>query len=405
MKKFSFILALVLPLYVIRFKVFFIPTNLFEILAIIFILIWLLKNKFGGVSKLWKTFSNNYIFWLFGIISFIGLINTNQTLDSLGIWKSYFIIPLILGMIFINNQKLYYCFIKGLITSSLYVSGISMLQVLLVGFRQDFRPVALYNIGLDPAVSQGGFANYIGMYLTPIIFLSLYINFTKNQKTNYFITGFLILGNIITQSYISILAMISGFFIYFGIVFISSKKINIKKITVSFSIIILVLIGFIAWQSRTAKFQNLFDLEKRNSITTRIQIWDTTFSLIREKPILGYGLADFQTNYEREVPKKYFPPFEWLVPEPHNLYLAFWFHTGILGIIWLGLIIKKSIYSLLSNKNILWLNISFASILIYGLFDTVFWKNDLAVLFMIVLIGLFITKKAPKNIRDKNLVA
>jgi len=93
-----------------------------------------------------------------------------------------------------------------------------------------------------------------------------------------------------------------------------------------------------------------------------------------------------------------------LVPEPHNLYLAFWFHTGILGIIWLGLIIKKSIYSLLSNKNILWLNISFASILIYGLFDTVFWKNDLAVLFMIVLIGLFIIKKAPKNIRDRSLV-
>ena len=404
MKRFSFILALVLPLYVIRFKVFFIPTNLFEIFAIIFILIWLLKNKFGGISKLWKTFSNNYIFWLFGIISCIGLINTNQTLDSLGVWKSYFIIPLILGMIFINNKKLYDGFIKGLIVSSLYVGGISIVQVLLSGFRQDFRPTAIYNLGLDPNVSQGGFANYIGMYLTPIIFLSLYHNFSKNKKANYILTGILIVGNIITQSYISILTMILGFMIYFGILLVSQRKLNIKKVTVNISIIAVILIGFIAWQSRTAKFQNLFDLEKRNSITTRVQIWDTAWTMITQKPILGYGLADFQSNYEREVPKKHFPPFEWLVPEPHNLYLAFWFHTGILGIIWLILVIKKLIYALFSNQDMIWLNISFVSILIYGLFDTVFWKNDLSVLFVIVLIRLFITKKSPINISDKNLI-
>jgi O-antigen ligase len=170
-------------------------------------------------------------------------------------------------------------------------------------------------------------------------------------------------------------------------------------IPISIALIIGVsLFGF--WQFNTPKFQSLLDMENRNSITTRIQIWDTAITMIRENPILGIGLADFQRVYSETIPEKYFPPYEWLVPEPHNLYFAFWLHLGLAGIIWLIYVLRYTILKLIeaikSNQwEAYWLSLSLLSIYIYGILDTPFWKNDLALLFIVILYGVVGKRKKP----------
>ena len=125
-------------------------------------------------------------------------------------------------------------------------------------------------------------------------------------------------------------------------------------------------------------------------------IWNSSAKIIRDNPAFGIGPGNFQKEYLDY--QKYFPPYlEWAVPQPHNLYLAFWLQSGIFGLIgflllvyfWLGNLFKK-----IRQKNSFFgLEAVLAEIMLYiiivGLFDTPVWKNDLALVFSaIVFLGI-----------------
>jgi O-antigen ligase len=92
----------------------------------------------------------------------------------------------------------------------------------------------------------------------------------------------------------------------------------------------------------------------------------------------------------------YFPPLEWLVAKPHNLYLNLWLETGLLGLIgtlwFLGLYLRRmrrhpagSIYAA-----------AVVSILVHGLVDTPLFKNDLA-LIAVVIVAMGLASSAPET--------
>ncbi|OGI21597.1 MAG: hypothetical protein A3J06_01000 [Candidatus Moranbacteria bacterium RIFCSPLOWO2_02_FULL_48_19] len=112
--------------------------------------------------------------------------------------------------------------------------------------------------------------------------------------------------------------------------------------------------------------------------------------------LFGIGLGRFQEVYLEY--QKYFPPYlEWAVPQPHNLYLAVWLQTGLLGLIGFILLVSRAIILLIKNKSresALLLGL-LTLYLIYGLFDTPFFKTDLAFSFWLV-IALIMTLPKPE---------
>jgi O-antigen ligase len=404
MNKLLFLLGLIIPLYVIRFQIFGIPTNVLEIAIGFVFIVFLFKfrdyKKLFKLSNYWQT--QTLIFGSLIVLASLGVLISEDLRSSLGVWKAYFILPILLIFILSQIQPKYYLsLIRGIIGSALIVAIITLAQVVVLGLDGSFRPTALYALGLDKAVSQGGFANYIAMYLVPIFVLSLS---RRNipVELRWFVVSVLFIGIISTQSYAGIFAIIGVFVIWILTRILINYKNKQELITapvlrkylmpISIALIILIsLFGF--WQFNTPKFQSLLDMNNRNSITTRVQIWDTAITMIKNNTILGIGLADFQRVYSETIPEKYFPPYEWLVPEPHNLYFAFWLHLGLAGIIWLLVVlvfaISKLIKAIKSNQwESYWLSLSLLSIYIYGILDTPFWKNDLALLFIVILYGV-----------------
>jgi O-antigen ligase len=404
MSRIFFGLGLIIPLYVIRFTIFGIPTNVLEIgVGVVFVLFLLQFKNYKALLKLsnyWQP--KTIIFGSLLLLASIGVVISEELRSSLGIWKAYFVLPsLVLLILAQMEQKYYISLIRGIIGSGLVVAIITIAQVVVLGLDGGFRPTALYALGLDPAVAQGGFANYIAMYLVPIFVLSLSRR-NVPVELRWFVIALLFTGIITTQSYAGIFALIGvlGIWILTRISLSQQNQQNLitNPIVKKYSLPILgvIIVGitvFGIWQFNTPKFQSLLDMNNRNSITTRVQIWDTSIAIIRENTVLGIGLADFQRVYAETIPEKYFPPYEWLVPEPHNLYFAFWLHLGLAGIIWLIYVLRYTILRLIeaikSNQwETYWFSLSLLSIFIYGILDTPFWKNDLALLFLMILYGV-----------------
>ena len=404
MNRLFFGLGLIIPLYVIRFQIFGIPTNVLEIAIGLLFIIFLFQ--FRNYKKLFNL--DNYlnikslVFGSLLVVASLGVLVSEELRSSLGIWKAYFVLPILLICILSKMQSKYYLsLVRGIIGSGVVVAIITLAQVVVLGLDGSFRPTALYALGLDQSVSQGGFANYIAMYLVPIFVLSLS---RRNipVELRWFVISVLLIGIVSTQSYAGIFALLGVFIVWIltRILLSYKNKQNLitapvlRKYLIPVSMALIILLGLFGfWQFNTPKFQSLLDMDNRNSITTRMQIWDTSITIIRDNPVLGIGLADFQRVYAETIPYKYFPPYEWLVPEPHNLYFAFWLHLGVAGIVWLIYVLRYTILKLTeavkSNQwEAYWFSLSLLSIYIYGILDTPFWKNDLALLFLVILYGV-----------------
>ena len=130
-------------------------------------------------------------------------------------------------------------------------------------------------------------------------------------------------------------------------------------------------------------------------------IWRAAWMIGKDHPIFGIGPGNF-LKYYLDYQKRFSEPYlEWAVPEPHNIFLAFWLEAGILGLSGFALLLywffKKGIFEYKKARpgsarhgskdisaTILLISLM-AYILIHGLFDTTYWKNDLAIMFWVII--------------------
>jgi O-antigen ligase len=381
------LVAFFTPLYLVKFSIGGIPTNILEILIYFLFAFFIFSEKNIDFRNIYS----RYKIYILGIaLIFLGLfISTaagSNWREGLGIIKGWFFDPLLLALVIITSVKTREeadNILKSLYFSAFSVSLIGLSYFLSGHLTYDFRLQAFY---LSP--------NYLAMFLSPAIFIGIYLirqSLEKRKDTPnspislifliYPISLLLILAGLyLTYSYVTWIAIILSF----AIIFLIQKK--WKTILI---ILIIFLIACIT-QINNPKFNKLS--APRSSLESRITIWHSASKILKDNPILGIGPGNFQNKYLEY--QKYFPPYlEWAVPEPHNLYLAFWLESGILGIAGFLLIIyvwlKNMIAEIKIQKNSRTLLAAallsiMLYILIHGLADTPYWKNDLSVIFWII---------------------
>ncbi len=203
-------------------------------------------------------------------------------------------------------------------------------------------------------------AVYLGYYFAPFfIFFAL-----RGKWIFALMLGLLIVA---TKS----MGAIGGSAVVIG--FYYSRKID-KRILIAFATLLCVVIFY-------DKILPTIQTEY-SSLDERGEIWLVSADMLKDWKTIafGKGLSQFEANYiatADEVLGK--PPLDYNVIQPHNIFLLFIFHYGILGLIFLFFIIyqvltgKKSVFS--------WILIYF---FIHGLIDTPFYKNDLLFLFILL---------------------
>lgn len=367
LKKLAYFAIMAMPLYLVRVSFWGVPTNSFEILAIL-ISGLIISGVVGPKINLGdlKKHIIPIIMILIGL-SLSALYGDNYKV-GLGIIKSWFVIPIIFSWSCVQIFQAGKDILKAIYSSAVIVACLSLVYFFAGAVTFDGRLEAFYN---SP--------NFLAMYLAPAIMIGLFL---MEENIKFYPISLLIIGIsfYLTLSYAAWLAVFVSLII---LIAIKKEALNWKMAAAA-----LLAVGlFLSSQMGTEKMDRLVDLGARSSTSSRLMIWSSAWKIGLDNPIVGIGPGNFQDKYLEY--QKYFPPYlEWAVPQPHNLFLAFWLQSGLLGAIgffWLIFVWLKEFASMKEwrKEDYAFLGIMLC-ILIHGLADTTYFKNDLAVVFWLV---------------------
>ncbi|MBU4512564.1 O-antigen ligase family protein [Patescibacteria group bacterium] len=427
-----YLILILVPSFLIRTQIFSIPTTFLELSIYILTAIWLLKKTISYncvtrslpkgdelITTSYKNLIQHAKPFLIPITLFIlaALISTAISPDkrlSLGILKAWILDPLLFTIIFIDQIKTREHVNKVIASLSLMVLWVSAYGI----YEYFVNPRNLIEyLRLDSIFTS---ANYVTMLTVPVTLIIIsylistlkqYNNITIEQKNNetkkqlkfssfcflvFLFSCFLVSTTAIylTKSFSGWLGLSAGIFI---LLLLTPIKRKIKIITICS---LLVLGGLFAYtQKDNPKFQALTNFTGRTAVHSRIQIWKTSVEIIKDNPVLGIGLGNFHNAYLKYLPKTIKSPLEQEVIKPHNLYLNLWLEMGLLGLVaflWLIVVFYKKGLGIKYQVLRATVFAAMTALLIQGFFDTPYFKNDLSLIFWLI-IGLSIIRVDPSN--------
>jgi len=441
------VLIACLPAYLIRFKLGGLPLTLLEAMILISFAVWffknwlpnlknLLKNRFQS-DKGWTPYPFSWEIIAVIIIAFVAAGVAEFNAGALGIWKAYFFEPILLFILIMNvfsdqkgrverveREKIYW----ALLISAAVVAIFAIFQKITGLFIDNPLWAAA---ATRRVVSFFGYPNAVGLYLAPLILLFTGWLFSLNWKSdgkNFTaqIGKKLIIVGVIIISLLAVyfarsegaLAGITAGLIIFGL-FAGRRE---RWVVIILAILIVAGVFYFAPAKNfvTEKI-TLHDLSGE---IRRLQWKETMTMLSGPRFWLGAGLDNYQTaiapyhqvgfffnrdhlaNFDAALHAsaamraKYWQPVE-IYLYPHNIFLNFWSELGLAGALLFTWIILKYLFIALKltvrlNRQktaekylTLGLATAMVAIIIHGLVDVPYFKNDLAAMFwlLVALLG------------------
>ena len=335
----------------------------------------------------------------------VGLFIANDFLTAAGLWKAYFVEPLLFFIILITSLKREHIgrYIGALSIAAGLVSLNAVLQfyvwpggIIIFGHIIGEIPNMFWRIEEGRrATSIFLFPNAIGLYLAPMIPFFIYA-ITKLWKQRlsrvkesiikivWYITVIILsIWAILLANSAGAIAALIGTLVAFSLAYKSTR----------IATVVLVVAAAIIIPATPLKDPFTQEVLMQNqSGQIRLQMWKETLEQLETQPILGNGLGSYQEAVQP------FHKFDWveIYLYPHNVLLNFWTEIGIVGAVAFLIIVLQGFTAALQKSNRLKITVAAALliILIHGLVDVPYLKNDIAMFFwFIIALGVIAHKK------------
>lgn len=395
-----------IPFYLVRGKLFSVPTNVFEMAVLLTAAAALTQSWWRiAAQAAWRRLPVQLRWLLLGWVmaAALSVLISPELAVSLGIFKSWIIVPLVLaGLVLVAGPGA-----KQAVTAALIFSGAGTAFVSLLKYLPGERLAGIYDV-----------PNSLALWLVPIIVLAMW----RGGRVQYLAAGLMLLALLATQSAAGLLALCTTLLIG-AIVFLSGRQ---RRRALTGTALLLVLVtAVLATSGRAEYLLSPWITGKQNSLSVRWQLWQASADLIVAHPLLGVGLGQFEPVYQTKLHARFqqfenckLPPplagsrseagkienctrplAEYVFRDPHNWILSLWLNTGLLGLVaFVGIhtYLFWKFYRLSAEGRIRRTGgqaplLSLLSLLIFGLADTIYWKNDLAAL-QWVLLALAVTR-------------
>lgn len=383
------------------------PMTLLEAMILVLFAVWVIKSvvtsrvdsRFRGNDKgesgndrergwFWLV-----VLWL--LAATVAMFASPDLRAAAGVWKAYFLEPILFLIVLVSVFKKdpsrlnlnVNVIIKSLGFLVFYVSAFAIFQKLTgIGVPPPFD-----GSGLDSfrVTAFFGYPNAAPLLLAPIVIFL--IGNLLNQKRinlnvilNVIIAALGITAIMFARSTGALVALTAGLLFLF---LLHPKRKILFPVLLAVIVIVIVIVPAVR--------QELFLQDWSGGV--RMGMWQETLEMLKDNWFLGAGLAGYQDTFAPYHKLTHIEIFLY----PHNIVLNFWSELGLAGLILFLIIILKffklGFQTLIGNSNISEVNknlmVSIMAmmvvLLVHGLVDTPYFKNDLSVLFWLI-IGLMI---------------
>jgi O-antigen ligase len=278
------------------------------------------------------------------------------------------------------------------LVDTLIISGI---LVSLIGLFQFMSGTAVITAedGARRLSSVYGSPNNVGLWLGRCLpFALAFMVVSVDRRRRLLAAGTVLLMGITALLTQSAGAIFIG--IPVGILAVALLALKRQRVLILSGVAIAVAALFaVAVQSE--RFSRLLSLTEGTNFF-RLRVWQSAFSMIRERIVTGFGMDQFLYEYRG----RYMLPDAWQEPNlshPHNLILDVWTRLGLLGlaaIVWTQIVFWRTalrIYRVLSAGDRVSFAImvgtigSMAALLSHGMIDNSIFVQDLIFAYMLLL--------------------
>ncbi len=396
-----------LPLYIIRFSVFSLPSTLLELMIFSLAGVWIFRktrqNEWKNFFHLWwqqksgRVLLLSIVFVL--VCATVGIIVSPEKLAALGVWRAYFIEPVLFFFILSDILKN-----LTIVKSVMLASILSAFSIACVAIYQRVTGWGIPHDWVSEmrVTSIFPYPNAVGLYVAPIMPLVFgVLAFVRaaaySRKTKMLIALFgcivsisMIAAIVFSQTEAALIALAVS-----GILFLFFWGIPTRRFALS--CIVLFFLALTISQPFSEFFSQKIFLQDWSGKVRR-GIWKETANMLQDHWLFGAGLSGYKTVFEPYHTRAYIEIFQY----PHSLVLNFWSEIGLFGLFSIIILIGIFFFFILttlrrarrlprSDDPTFFYAVSLAflcsmiTILIHGLVDVPYFKNDLAVFFWVLL--------------------
>lgn len=371
----SWLILATLPAYLVRFEFGSLPVTLLEVMLLIVIVIWLIRFRD------WKNLTHDFRWpaFLFILASTAAIFAAPDKLAALGIWKSYFVEPILFYFVLRSQIKT-----EQQADRTVLALGVGALLVAIFAIVQKMTGLAIPEAwDLERRItSVFPYPNAVGLYLAPIIVLGFAALGRALHRTEicagYFWMFTLTLSLtaiILSQTEAAWVALAATL----GLMALASKWTRWWALPLTIITTIMILVIPVI---RGPVFEKL-TLQDYSGSIRRVQ-WAETIEFLADKPIFAAGLNGYPIAIIPYHSQEHIEIFQY----PHNIFLNTWVELGALGLVALLVLALTYLHVLNRGRDpgsrINWLYYGAAGAIlvmfIHGLVDVPYFKNDLAVM-------------------------
>jgi O-antigen ligase len=457
------LLPFALPLYVVRFSVGPLPTTVLEVYLLVLMVTWLIsivKRRTSNVERGWIVGVRSSLFevrnsigiWFWPLIvwlavTLVAVFVAQDSLAAFGHWRAFMLEPVLVFFVLLNppqspfikgDAKQQPILDKGGVWGGLFLS-IAILTIIL-GVYAIFQYVTGWGIPSPWDVAEArratgifGYPNGLSLFIVPfgiVSFIKLMdvTNYESARITNGIIkfqsTVFLIAT--VSAGIATTLAKSMGGILAFGVGVVLTLIVYKKTRLIGIVLTVLGVLGagLVAWniygtELHPQTIEDSLASSKKWSSSVRVIIWKESFEIIKDNPIFGTGLRSFKTAILPYHEATWMETF----PHPHNILLMLWIETGLAGLLaflWLigtwVRVVHRTSYIVQKNgnetkeldevrstkyENLVWI-VPLVVILVHGMVDMPYFKNDLAIQFFLLAALATTIKRNPELVSGTN---
>jgi O-antigen ligase len=319
---------------------------------------------------------------LFVVAGAVAVITAPSFMAALGLYRAYLLEPIAFGLVLANvlRTPLRAMLVAGGLMVGAAVAGLVNSYVVLQGLIHH-----TYEVTQTPPVVIYSTANAIALYVVPLVAVAGSLALHARHRERLFGAAFVLLGVVITVLSFSRGGYLALAVVVAGLAISHRRRLPLLGLA-ALAVALLALVPPIRTRV-LIETENVYG----NTVQSRIDLWTGALKLIEQRPLFGAGLAGFQqrvapflTNFHSSA----------TFIDPHNILLNFWVETGLLGVIAIAWVFVVGFQVSLRGWRRgtpgwrpfhLGVLLALAAVVVHGLVDVPYFKNDLSLEFWTLL--------------------